>query len=392
MNVLLKRAAGIAAGLVALSAIVLALLPDPVPVEVARAVGGGLRVTVDEDGEARAHDRYVVAAPVAGRLMRVALREGDEVAQGQVVVEIAPLPLSMRERDEQVARVAAAEALRREAGERVRHARNEHEQAKRELERAERLVGSGFLSPQTAEQARLAVSIRANEVEAARFKAQSAAADVSAARVALAAIDGARGGSVLKVSAPVAGKVLRVIEKSERVVAVGTPILVIGDPTRFEVVLDVLSTEAVRVKPGMAVLVENWGGNETLRARVRVVEPAAFTKISALGVEEQRVNVVADFVDSPGPLGDGYRVEGRIVIWESDKVLKVPVTSLFRTASGWSVFVVEHGRARRREVEVGRRNVLEAQIVRGLVADTLVVRHPPNTLADGMRVAPAVAH
>lgn len=368
-------------------ALVWAFAPTPLAVDVAEVQTGPLRVTVDEDGEARAHDRYAIAAPVAGRLMRPELHEGDEVAAGHVVAEIAPLPLSVRERDEQAARVTAAEALQREAQERVRRAQADYEQARRERERIERLVAEGFVSPQAAEQARVAEATRANELEAARYRAQSAAADVQVARAGLTAIDAARApGAVLQLRAPVAGRVLRVLEKSERVIGVGTPILVIGDPSRYEIVLDVLSTEAVKVRPGMPVLIEGWGGALPIHARVRLVEPAAFTKVSALGVEEQRVNVIADFVDSPGPLGDGYRVEGRIVIWEKADALKLPTSSLFRTAAGWAVFTVEEGRARRRSVDIGQRNALEAQILGGLAAGAVVVRHPPNRLEDGARV------
>jgi HlyD family secretion protein len=360
-----------------------ALVPKPLPVEAVAAEVGLMRATIDEDGEVRAHDRYVVAAPVAGRLVRIELREADTVRQGQVVARLAPLPLSARERDEQIARVAAAESLQREAEQRVRHAQADFEQARRERERVERLVRNKFVSPQAGEQARIAETTKQSELDAARFHADSAAADVRAVRTALAVTAAS---PLIEVRAPVAGSVLRVQEKSERIVGAGTPLLTLGDPTRYEVVLDVLSTEAVKVQPGMTMLLENWGGGTTLRARVRTVEPSAFTKVSALGVEEQRVNIVADFVDSPGPLGDGYRVEGRIVIWQGDEVLKVPLTSLFRAGSAWSVFVVEDGRARQRQVEVGHRSGTEAEILKGLDAGTTVVRHPSNQLSDGMRV------
>jgi HlyD family secretion protein len=178
-----------------------------------------------------------------------------------------------------------------------------------------------------------------------------------------------------------------VLEKSERVVEAGTPLLIIGDPSNLEVVLDVLSTEAVKVQPGMPVILEGWGGNQSLRAQVRVVEPFAFTKVSALGVEEQRVNIIADFIDPPGPLGDGYRVEGRIVIWEQSKVLKIPASSLFRVGTDWSVFIVENGRAQRRQVEVGHRSTLEVEIINGLRAGEQVIRHPSNQLREGIRIA-----
>jgi HlyD family secretion protein len=180
--------------------------------------------------------------------------------------------------------------------------------------------------------------------------------------------------------------VLRIPDKSERVVASGAPLVVVGDPSQLEVVIDLLSTEAVKVKPGMPVLLEAWGGEHPLQARVRVVEPLAFTKVSALGVEEQRVNVIADFVDPPGPLGDAYRVEARVVLWIGDDVLKVPVSAVFRRGDNWCVFVVEGRRARRRDVELGHRGQLEVEILAGVKAGERVVRHPSNEVEDGRRV------
>jgi HlyD family secretion protein len=184
----------------------------------------------------------------------------------------------------------------------------------------------------------------------------------------------------------VRGRVLRVIEKSERVVTSGTPIVVVGDPSKLEVVVDLLSTDAVKVRPGTAMLLENWGGEAAIRARVRTVEPSAFTKVSALGIEEQRANVVADFVDPPAPLGDGYRVEARIIIWEAESVLKVPSSALFRHGDGWSVFVVESGNAVRREVEIGHRSQFEAEVLKGIEEGAQVVLHPTNQISDGSRV------
>jgi HlyD family secretion protein len=193
-------------------------------------------------------------------------------------------------------------------------------------------------------------------------------------------------GARVIVRSPVAGKVLRIPEKSERVVAAGAALITIGDPNRIEIVVDLLSTDAVKVKAGMPVLLEAWGGDQPLRARVRVVEPYGFTKVSALGVEEQRVNVIANFVDATQSLGDGYRVEAKIVIWSSDKVLKVPRSALFRQGEEWAVFVVEGGRAKRRNIQVGHRGALEAEVIKRLTAGDLVIRHPSNDLTDGARV------
>jgi HlyD family secretion protein len=373
-------------GLLAL--IVIALIPSPIPVEVARVSRGPIMVTIDEEGEARAHDRYVIASPVAGRMRRVELHDGDLVKAGQVVAAITPLPLDERERTEALARVKAAEALKREADERVSRARADYDQARRERERAESLLESGVISKQSFEQARNLQTTLGNEMEAARFKAQAASADVQAAKAALIAVDARRmqDAGVIELRSPVPGRVLRVVEKSERVVTAGTPLIVVGDPERLEVVVDLLSTDAVKVRPGMTVLLENWGGEGALRARVRTVEAAAFTKLSALGIEEQRVNIVADFVDPPGLLGDGYRVEARTILWEAGDVLKIPASALFRSGEGWAVFALDQGRARKREVRIGHRSHFEVELLDGLEEKTEIIIHPANTIEDGARV------
>lgn len=377
----------LALGVIAL--IVIAFLPSPLAVESERVARGPLRVTVDEEGEARAHDRFVVAAPIAGRLTRVELHDGDPVSQGQIVAVLNPLPIEERERAETTARVQAAEALKRSADEAVEHARADHEQAERDLRRAEELVESGIISRQSLELARNAESIAKNELESARFKADAAASEVKVSRAGLIAVESEQSDTriTLSLRSPVRGRVLRVIEKSERVVAAGAAIVTVGDPHKLEIVVDLLSTDAVKVKPGAEMLLENWGGEAPLRARVRTVEPSAFTKVSALGIEEQRTNIVADFVDPPGPLGDGYRVEARIIIWQSENTLKIPASALFRHGDGWSVFVVEGGRANRRPVEIGHRSQFEAEVLKGLDEGEDVIVHPTNQITDGAKVA-----
>jgi HlyD family secretion protein len=371
----------------AAAGVVVLFLPAPIDVDVAPVTNGPLVVTVDEDGETRAHDRYVVSAPVAGRVSRIELHEGDPVKETQVVAEIWPVPLSARERDEQLARIASTEALSREATEQVRRARIEYEQAQRERERMQTLVRDGFVSPQAAEQTIVAESISANALDAARFRARSAAAELRAAKaaqLAIAAKPGSR--AAVRLESPVSGKVLRIPEKSERVVTSGTPLLILGDADKLEIVIDALSTEAVKIKPGMQVLIEGWGGDEPLQAKVSVVEPYAFTKVSALGVEEQRVNVIADFVGSHAALADAYRVEARVVVWRSDNALKAPASALFRRQDGWAAFVFDDGRARLREVTVGRRTAFEVQVLSGLEAGERTVVHPSNDITDGARL------
>jgi HlyD family secretion protein len=377
--------------LVCAALLALALRPAPINVETARVQQGPLRVTIDEEGETRVHDRFVVAAPVNGRLARIELRDGDPVEVNQILATIAPLPLSAREREEQLAHVAAAEARQRAAEEQVRHVQAEFEQAKRDRVRAEELLKEGFATQQTVERARVAEATRTKELTAAQFRARAAAADVQQARAGLLALEATNGkdANLVFVRSPVTGQVLRIVEKSERVVTAGASLLTVGDPALLEVVVDVLSTDAVKVKPGMPVWLEDWGENRPLRAQVRTVEPSAFTKISALGVEEQRVNIIADFVDPPSPLGDGYRVEVRIVVWEREAVLKIPTSALFRRGQQWSVFTVENGKAWLRTVEVGQRNALEAEILSGLTAGEEIIRHPSSQLEGGVRVIAA---
>jgi HlyD family secretion protein len=374
-------------GVVALTAI--AFRPRPTQVEAARAVKGPLQVTVDEDGETRAHDRFVLAAPVAGHLARIELHEGDSVGPETVVATISPLPLDPREVAETRARVQSAEALKREADEHVARARSDHDQARRDLNRARQLSKERIVAQRELEQAQSKETSAAKALEAAKFRAQSGAAEVKRAEAGLMALEAHQDQADKRVTLrpPAHCQVLRILEKSERVVGSGTPLVVLSNPNKIEVVVDLLSTDAVKVRPGSPVSIENWGGLAPLRARVRLVEPYGFTKVSALGVEEQRVNVIADFVDPPNGLGDGYRVDARIVIWESPSVLKVPASALFRARSSWSTFVLENGRARLRRVDVGQRNALEAEITKGLEEGTEVILHPSNDLKDSARVA-----
>ncbi len=360
------------------------LWPAPVRVELGHVEQGSMQVTVDEEGETRSHDRFVVTAPVAGKLARIELDDGDPVRENQIVAQIAPVPLSVREHHEQEARVAAAESQLRSAEEVARHAQEDLAQAKRESARVARLVKEGFMSPQAAEQAHNAEITTANELDAARYRAKSAAAEVRLAKSGLIAGQG----GLFPVRSPIAGRILRIPDKSERVVAAGAPLLTVGDLSKLEVVIELLSSEAIKVQPGMAVILEGWGGGQPLHARVRMVEPYAYTKISALGVEEKRANVVADLVDPPQALGDGYRVKARIVVWAADQAIKVPASALFRCGESWCAFTVENGRAKRREVKIGQRNADEAQVLAGLAPGEAVIRHPANQIEEGVRVAP----
>jgi HlyD family secretion protein len=372
------------AALAVLALSVLLFRPAPLRVDIGHVEKGGMQVTVDEQGETRSHDRFVVTAPVAGRLTRIELHDGDAVQENQAVALIAPLPLSVRERSEQTARIAAAQSRQREAEELVRHALEDLAQARRESKRVERLVKDGFVSGQAAEQARNAEITIANEVEAARFRAKSAAAEVRLAKSGLIAVQNGDG-TLFKVRSPVAGRILRIADPSERVVAAGTPLLTMGDLSKLEVVIELLSSEAVKVRPGMPVILDGWGGNQPLNAKVQRVEPHAFTKVSALGIEEKRTNVVAGFVDSPQALGDGYRVNAHIIVWEADDVTKVPASALFRCAEAWCAFAVENGRAKKRVVKIGHSNAQDAEVLEGLAPGETVIRHPANQIEEGAR-------
>ena len=385
--------------LIVLAGAVIALLtmwlrPAPTRVDTAKASRGPMQVTVDGEGKTRVRDRFTVATPVAGQLRRINFRQGDVVSLGQVIAQIDPLPLAPldpRQRAEAIARVSAAEDAKREVDRMIERSKAVYDQARRDCERCELLVRSGDVPRQELERAQTEVAKSYREYEAAMSKAESAAHEVEAAAAALlAATQNQRPAApAVKVQSPISGKVLRVLEESERVVPAGAPLVELSSPAKLEVVIELLSTDAVQIRPGALVMIEGWGGPEPLEARVRLIEPSAFTKVSALGIEEQRVNVVADFTTSSTELGDGYRVEGRIVVWRADDVLKVPVSSLFRRGEDWALFVVENGKARLREVEVGQRTSVEAEIKTGLEAGAEVIVHPSNQIADGTSVTVA---
>jgi HlyD family secretion protein len=362
----------------------LLLAPAPLRTELAALSVGTMQVSVDNQGQVRIHDKFVLAAPVAGRIARSELDDGDPVSKGSLLATLYPLPMDPRQRGQAEARLASARALAREAGLRVRRAASDLQLAGSERARIERLVAERFVSPQAMDKAQAAEAAARADAAAVREREQAALSDVRAAEAALIAADQ----SPLALTSPVDGYVLKVHEKSERSVAAGAPLVSVGNPANYEIVVDVLSTDAVKIRPGQTMWLDDWGGAASLRATVRLVEPVAFTKISALGVEEQRVNVIATPVDPLGALGDGYRVEARVVIWEAEKVTTVPGSSLFRVGADWHVFVVEGGRIRERAVGVGQRNQEQAQIRSGLAQDARVVRFPGKQMKDGMRVEP----
>ncbi|HSE26148.1 MAG TPA: HlyD family efflux transporter periplasmic adaptor subunit [Pyrinomonadaceae bacterium] len=376
---------------VVVALIIMWLRPAPTKVEVAQAFRGPMNVTVGGEGKTRVRDRYVVAAPVAGHLRRITLRRGDAVEPGQVIAQIDSMPLTPldpRQNAEAIARVNAAQDTKREVDRMIERSKAIYDQARRDCERCETLVRSGDIPRQELEKAQTAVATSFREYEAARDRAESAAHEVEVASAALLEANQSPNPAraAIKVEAPTRGKVLRVVEESERVIAAGAPLVELSNPSKLEIVIELLSTDVVKVIPGALVFIEEWGGQEALEARVRLIEPSAFTKVSALGIEEQRVNVVADLTTPSTALGDGYRVEGRIVVWQSDNVLQVPVSSLFRRGKTWNLFVVENGVARLHEVEVGQRTPFEAEIKSELEEGAAVIVHPSNQISDGKRV------
>jgi HlyD family secretion protein len=385
-------------GAVIVGAVAVAMTPRAVPVDLAPVVRGPITVTLDHEGRTRVRERFVVSAPVAGRVLRIELQPGDPVAANRTVLATflpgASSLLDARTRAEAQSRAKAAEAV-------LERARAERDQAKAqadfavsERERTRGLYESGLATAQAQQAAAAEALARQRALEAAESAVRAAAHDLETARAALIepaapAPGAAAGPAPLTLRSPIDGVVLRRLHESEAVVPQGEPLVEVADVSALDVIADFLSTDAVKIRAGMAALIDRWGGGAALRGVVRRVEPSAFLKVSALGVEEQRVWVVIDFEDPHAAwqaLGDGYRVEARVVVWEQPKVVKAPTSSLFRRGDGWAVFVVEGGAARLRSVQLGQRNGVAAEVVSGLSPGDRVIVHPPDTVVDGVRV------
>jgi HlyD family secretion protein len=396
---------------VVVAAVVVTLRPRPIEADFVTVARGPLQVTIDEEGETRVRERFVVSAPVAGRVLRIELEPGDPVEAGKTALATFlpadPALLDPRTRAELEARVKAAEAdVGRERVERERAA-TELQFAETELKRQVELYENALIPKERLDAAELRARTAAEALRSAEFAVQNAEHELEVARAGLlqgyaTTADGAgtqpastgpsrSAGNTITLRSPINGVVLRRLRESEAVVPPGEPLLEVADPTRLEIVSDLLSTDAVKIKPGDKVLIEQWGGDRALKGRVRRIEPYGFTKISALGVEEQRVNVIVDFEDvreAWEELGDGYRVEVRIVIWEHEDVLKVPTSSLFRQGDQWAVFVVQSGLAALRMVEVGQRTGFEAEVLAGLEEGAQVIAYPSDEIGDGTAVVP----
>ncbi|GAB4299621.1 MAG: HlyD family efflux transporter periplasmic adaptor subunit [Thiohalomonadaceae bacterium] len=383
-------------GLIGLGLIILIGLgfrQPPRAVDLATVHTGPLQVTVQEVGKTRVIDRYVISAPVAGYMPRITQRVGDSVTRGETIVQLEPVrpaALDARSHAAAQARIAAAQAALQAATEQARAAAADATQAAAEYQRLQELSKQNLISPNDVERARARAAAAAATERSSRFAVEVSRHELETARTALhyaggESISGAR----VAITTPVAGRVLKLYQQSEGVVAAGQPLIEVGDPQRLEIAIEALSSNAVRIQPGMRVLFERWGGTP-LEGRVRLIEPVGYTKISALGVEEQRVLVIADIAAPPQQwqtLGDGYRVDARFILWEGDSVLQVPASALFRRNDGWAVFVAENGRARLRDVKPGQRSGLAVQILHGLKEGESVIIHPDETVGDGVRIA-----
>lgn len=369
--------------------------PRAIEVDATAAVSGPLAVTIEEEGKTRVMERYVISAPVAGYARRIDLHVGDALQAGQVVAQLEPArsdALDPRSRAQMQAQLNAAQAAVSAAVENARAAEAQATLAQQELERTESLRKVNFVSEQALDRARSEVRRTQAVKQAAQYTVNMTRYELDKVRATLAsttALQSGKSPETLSVRAPVVARVLKVVHESEGLVQAGQPLLEIGNPDTLEVEVEVLSTQAVLIGPGSKVLLDRWGGATTLQGAVRVIEPAGFTKISALGVEEQRVRVIVD-ITSPREiwrrLGDAYRVEARFVIWEGNDVLQIPASALFRHNNGWAVFAVENGHAKIRPVKIGQRAGLTVQVLAGIKVGEQVITHPEDKIKDGSRV------
>ncbi|MCF6196718.1 MAG: HlyD family efflux transporter periplasmic adaptor subunit [Emcibacter sp.] len=384
-------------GVFLLALLVYAFIPEAEKVDLAQVQRGDVLITLDGEGKTRIRDIYVVSAPIEGRVMRIESEPGDVVKAGETIIAnmIPADPRFLDKRSETQARadVQGAEAAKGLAASKVDRARAELEFALAEYKRAEELFKNGNVSISRLEQNDLQVKMRKAEVKTALADLQVMESRLAAAKAQLVQPGDEGNNDVDRcqvcVHAPVDGKLLRIFHKSEGVIPMGTALAEIGNPENLEIVIEMLSRDAVKVRPGDMALVKRWGGDTDIRARVRLVEPSGYTKISALGVEEQRVNIILDFIDPIEKwraLGNAFRVEASIVVDRAENVLHVPVSALFRQNEQWSVFVERDGRAVLQAVDVGRRNDHEAEIVKGLTENDRVIIHPGNDVSDGTRI------
>lgn len=394
-----KRALyGIAAAM-AVAGTIYALRPLPVPVDTALVDRGALKVTIDEEGKTRIRDVFMVSAPVAGKMLRSPLEVGDTVVAGKSVVSViqptTPAFLDVRSRREMEAIVAAAGAAVTLAKAEVQKATSELSFAEKDLARALALIKTSVISEKAQEQAELEVDSKKALLAIANATLELRRQELNSARAKLIGPESTGmlsdiGDCCIEVRAPVSGQVLKVIAESEQVVASGALLAEIGNPRDLEIIVELLSSAAVKLRPGAVASVENWGGEKNLSARITTIEPTGFTKVSALGVEEQRVNVILKLTDPPDAwqaLGHEFRVFVKIAQWRGDDVLRVPLSALFRSGNEWAVYRLENGRARLTKVRIDHRNADMAEIVSGLIKGNEVILYPSDRVEHDVRVA-----
>lgn len=384
-------------GLLFIGLLVWALMPSPVEVETASVTEGRFERSVQEDGRTRLRERFVVSMPQTGRLARIELKQGDSIVQGAVVATMwptAPQLLDERARAEQMARIEALKAMTVRTNVNIQRAQTSLAQARADFKRSEMLTQQGFTSATHNESMALNVNLREQDLQSAQQDAKAAGYELAQASAALKNFSPSPQGreqAAYKITAPVAGRVLKILQSSEGVVMAGTPLLELGDSAKLEVVVDILTQDAAQIQPGTPVQLANWGGPTELNGKVRLVEPAAFTKISALGVEEQRVNSIID-ITTPAQqwttLGDGFKVDVRVLVQVVEKAVKVPVSAIFPIGAKSALFVIQQDHARLREIEVAARNGAEAWIKSDLPVGTQVIVYPDRKLKDGDAVKP----
>lgn len=378
-----------------IAAIVYGLKPRPVIVDTAEVTRGPMVVSVIEEGKTRIRHRHIISPPITGYLQRVELRAGAPIERGKTVLAVIRAStsdfLDPRRKAEAEARIKAAEAMRETRQADLDRATASLGLAQKQLERQEKLLKTGASAVQEYDIAMAESQVRQREKNAAEFAVRAAESDVDVAKAALlqAQAPSADQAKPIEILAPVDGFVLNVHEESERPVTPGMPIMEVGDTKDLEAEIELLSIDAVGVVPGADVSIEQWGGESPLRGKVSVVEPGGFTKVSSLGVEEQRVKTRVDFIDPIPPghtFGDRYRLEARIVTWKADDVLQLPTGALFRKGNQWMTYLNDNGVAREAKVTIGKTNGVSAQVLQGLEPGQKVILHPPDPVKDGTKV------
>ena len=373
------------AGLIVLVLVIMAFRPRPVDVEVAPLRRGAMSVAVQDRGQTRVLDRYVISSPLAGNLERIPFQAGDAVKQGEVVARIAPSTLSVVGGRQAQAAARQAEATVGEAAANLRRAESHANLAAKEHRRLIVLRASGIASQELLDTSRADYEGTVRDVEAARATVAQANAGVASARAALLALNHGGAGTV-EIRAPLDSRIFGIPERSGRAVLPGDPIMTLGNPHEIEAVIDLLSEDAVKTTVGDRAFLVDWGGPRPLDGSVKSVESSAFTKVSALGIEEQRVHVIVSIPNPPPAIGDGYRVQGRIVVWSSPDALQIPVGALTRFGQRWGAYVVDGGRAHSRTLQIGHRSDEAAEVISGLRANERVILHPSDAIADGVKV------